>query len=42
LQARLDALEAGVDEDALAVDDDDDEFDIEDEMDVEITGAATM
>lgn len=39
MQARLDALEDGVDEDALAVDDDDDEFELDDDVDVEITGA---
>jgi hypothetical protein len=38
VQARLDALEDGLDEDALAVDDDDDEFEMEDEMEVVVTG----
>eukprot|EP01025_Chloroclados_australasicus_P004099 TRINITY_DN10990_c0_g1_i12.p3 TRINITY_DN10990_c0_g1~~TRINITY_DN10990_c0_g1_i12.p3 ORF type:complete len:184 (-),score=27.50 TRINITY_DN10990_c0_g1_i12:441-992(-) len=36
-QARLDALEDGVDGDALAVDDDDEEFDIEDEMEMDVS-----
>jgi hypothetical protein len=38
LQARLDALEDGVDEDALAVGDDDDEFEMEDELDLDGKG----
>jgi hypothetical protein len=31
-------LEDGLDEDALAVGDDDDEFELEDELEVEVTG----
>ena len=38
LQARLDALEDGGGDDALAADDHDDEFDMDDELDVEVTG----
>ena len=39
LQARLEALESGVDEDAFQVDDDDEEFDMEAEVDDESSGA---
>ena len=39
MQARLEALESGIDEDAFQVDDDDDEFELEPEVDDEASGA---
>ena len=42
LQARLDALEDGLDEDALAVGDDDDEFEVDDELDLDGKGTLTL